>query len=79
MGHVDDVGLAHGFEQLAGHVIGRRGPGRGIVELARLLLGRGEEVGAALDVGQDLRVDDEHVRHVDEKRDVLEILHHVKG
>ena len=36
MGDVHDIGAAHGFEQLAGHVIGRAGAGRGIVEVAGL-------------------------------------------
>ena len=42
--HVHDVGAAHGFEQLAGHVIGRAGPGRGVVELARLRLRERDEL-----------------------------------
>src|SRR6266545_68388 len=43
MRHVNQVGAAHGFEQLAGHVIGRAGAGRGIVELPGLRLRVGDE------------------------------------
>ena len=42
--HMHDVGAAHGFEQFAGHVIGRALPGRGVIERARLSLGEGEEL-----------------------------------
>ena len=48
-----DVGLAHRFEQLAGHVIGRAGPGGRIVERAGLRLGQRDEFLAGLVAGTD--------------------------
>jgi len=36
--HMDDVGAGHFLEQFGGHVIGRAGAGRGIVESAGLAL-----------------------------------------
>ena len=74
--HMHDVGVAHGFEQLAGHVIGRAGPRRGIVELARLGLQQRHELLQVL--GRHGRVHHHHQVGVVDRRHRHEVAHQVE-
>ena len=60
VGDVPNVGLGQKLEQLAGEMMRGAGAGGAVVQLARVGLGVGDELGQRL--GRDLiRIDDDHL------------------
>src|SRR5829696_5448450 len=75
--HVDDVGAAHRFEQLAGHMVGRAGAGGGVVERARPRLRVGHEFLQVL--RRHRGMDEEHEVGIVDRRHRHEIAHQLVG
>ena len=73
VGNVHDIDAGHGFEQFAGHVIGRALAGRGVVQLSRLRFGECDEFRQRL--CRDLRVHDDDKVGVIDRRDRRQIAH----